>query len=135
MEKKQITIGLFPGSIDKIDESGKCSFKEKVMKVAIPTNDGLNVCDLFRRSRGFAIATIEDAKVIHTEVRWNLLSEILTSERGQLYNICDCKAVIVNEIGICFCKMLNQDKIEVVPTKKTLISEAVSNYCEHLAKN
>ena len=59
----------------------------------------------------------------------------LTSEHGQLYNICDCKAVIVNEIGPCFCKMLDQDKIEVVPTEKTLISEAVSNYCEHLAKN
>ena len=98
------------------------------MKIAIPTDDGEVILKRFKGSRGFVVATIESGKIIHQELRWNLLSEIMTSEHGSLYNLCDCDAVIVNEIGQCQCKRLKSEKIEIIQTVETEIKKMFGEY-------
>jgi len=102
------------------------------MKIAVPTDDGEIISKDFSRSRGFVVATVNDSGIIRREMRWNLLSEMMTSESGYLYNLCDCNAVIVKEIGSCHYKRLETEKKKVVRTKDTLVSMAFSNYLEKI---
>ena len=98
------------------------------MKVAIPTNDGESILIGFKGSRGFHVTTIESGKIVHQELRWNLLSRIMTSESGSLYNLDDCDAVIVNEIGQCQCARLKAEKIEIFQTEETLINKVFGEF-------
>ena len=102
----------------------------KNLKIAIPTDDGETITPDFSRSRGFMVATVNDSKLVRKEMRWNLLSEIMTSEFGSHYNLCDCNAVIVNEIGACHCKRLQAGEKEVIRTDETLVSEAFLKYLQ-----
>jgi predicted Fe-Mo cluster-binding NifX family protein len=107
------------------------NIKAKIMtKIAIPTDDGLIVNEKFKGARGFMVATIESEKIIHQEIRWNLLSQIMTSEHGSLYNLCDCDAVIVNQIGQCQCKTLEADNKIIFQTAETNINEAFKAYLD-----
>jgi predicted Fe-Mo cluster-binding NifX family protein len=98
------------------------------MKIAIPTDDGLVIGKQLMNSRGFLVATIESGKIIHKELRWNLLSKIMTSEYGSLYNLCDCDAVIVNEIGQCQCQRLKAAKKEIIQTSEQNIKKVFGEY-------
>jgi predicted Fe-Mo cluster-binding NifX family protein len=100
----------------------------KKMKIAIPTDDGLVVGKQFLGSRGFLVATIESGKIVHKELRWNLLSEMMTSEHGSLYNLCDCDTVIVYEIGPCQCQRLKAEKKEVIQTLESKINKVFGEY-------
>jgi hypothetical protein len=66
------------------------------MKIAVPTNDGRTIGQNYRSSRGFHVSTVCSGRIVSSEIRWNLLSEMMTSEYGFLYNLSDCDAVIVN---------------------------------------
>ncbi len=98
------------------------------MKVAIPTNDGQVIGKKFRGSRGFLVTTIESGKIVHQELRWNLLSEMIISEHGSLYNLCDCDAIIVNEIGQCQCQRLKAEKKDIIQTIETRINKVFGEY-------
>ena len=100
----------------------------KIIKVAIPTDDGLVIGKQLRGSRGFMVATIKSGKIVHKEIRWNLISEMMTSEHGTLYNLCDCDTVIVNEIGQCYCKRLKAEKRDIVLTVETKINRVFGEY-------
>ncbi len=102
------------------------------MKVAIPTDNGQVIGKKFKGSRGFLVATIESGKIIHQELRWNLLSEMIISEHGSLYNLCDCDAVIVNEIGQCQCQRLKAEKKDIIQTVETDIPKAFIKYLDSL---
>jgi len=98
------------------------------IKIAIPTDDGLMVNQQFKGSRGFIVATILEGKIVHQELRWNLLSEILTSEHGSFYNLDDCDVVIVNEIGPRQRELLQVIKKKIVQTNQTEIPKALLDY-------
>jgi len=100
----------------------------KRMKIAIPTDDGLIVRQQFRGSRGFLVATIKSGKIVHQELRWNLLSEMIISEYGSLYNLCDCDAIIVKEIGQCQCQRLKAEKKDIIQTIETRINKIFGEY-------
>jgi len=104
----------------------------KKIKIAIPTDDGLMVRSRFSSSRGFLVATIESGKIIHQELRWNLLSEMIISEHGSLYNLCDCDAVIVNEIGQCQYQRLKAEKKDIIQTVETDIPKAFIKYLDSI---
>ena len=102
----------------------------KRIKIAIPTDDGRIIGKKFRGSRGFLVATIESGRIVHQELRWNLLSEMIISGLGVLYNLCDCDAVIVNEIGECLCQRLKADKKSIIRTIETDIPLVLIQYIE-----
>jgi predicted Fe-Mo cluster-binding NifX family protein len=101
--------------------------KNKI-KIAIPTDDGLIIRQHFRGSRGFVVATILEGKILHQELRWNLLSEILTSEHRYFYNLIDCDVVIVNEIGPRHHELLLAIKKKITLTNQTEIHKALNEY-------
>jgi predicted Fe-Mo cluster-binding NifX family protein len=101
---------------------------KKGLKIAIPTDDGLIVRSSFSSSRGFMVATVDSGKIIHQEFRWNLFSEMIISEHGSLYNLCDCDVVIVNEIGECQCQRLKAEKKDVIITVETGINQIFGEY-------
>ncbi|MCX6250894.1 MAG: hypothetical protein NTX61_09085 [Bacteroidetes bacterium] len=105
---------------------------EKKIKIAIPTDDGSIVRQEFRGSRAFWVATIKAGKIVRQELRWNLLSEILTSEYGFFYNLTDCDVVIVNEIGPRHSELLQEIKKMIVRTKQTEISKALNTYLTNI---
>jgi predicted Fe-Mo cluster-binding NifX family protein len=103
---------------------------KKNIKIALPTDDGLLVGQKFLGSRGFLVATAEGGKIVSQEMRWNLISEILTSDHGLFYNLADCDMVIVNEIGSCNRERLNALHKEIVQTDQTEIIKALNNFLE-----
>lgn len=106
---------------------------KKKIKIALPTDDGLAIVRQFGYPKGFLVATVLCGKIVRQEMRRNLLSEILTSEHGMYYNLCDCQVVIVNEIGNCNRIYLQSKKKEVFLTKETMISNALIMYLEKLS--
>ena len=104
----------------------------KRIKIAIPTDDGQIIGKKFRGSRGFLVATIESGRIVHQELRWNLLSEMINSELGVLYNLCDCDAVIVSEIGKCLYQRLEADKKNIIRTIETDIPLALIQFIESI---
>src|ERR1035438_9832689 len=98
--------------------------KKKTMKIAIPTDDGEMVGLQCRSCRAFQVATVKSGKIIHQELRWNFLSEILTSEDGLFYNLCDCDIVIVNQISEMNRERLDAKKKKIVLIEETNVEKA-----------
>ncbi len=98
------------------------------MKIAIPTHDGITVAPVFRHARGFLICTIEFGEITHEEIRWNLLSEILTAEDGFFYNLKDCSLVIANSISDYAVRKLLGDDKKVIISEETVITNALLHY-------
>jgi predicted Fe-Mo cluster-binding NifX family protein len=103
----------------------------KTMKVAIPTDDGEIIVQQCRCSMGFIVATVKSGKIVHEELRWNLLSEILTSEEGLFYNLCDCDVVIVNQLSERHRQTLKDKKKKIVETEETDVNKAFVNFLNH----
>jgi hypothetical protein len=99
-------------------------------KIAVPTDDGIIVGENFNSSRGYLVATVVSGKIIHQEMRWNLLSEIMTSEFGSYYNLEDCDIILVNNIGTRHGILLKEINKTVVHTGETMINNAFCKYFE-----
>jgi predicted Fe-Mo cluster-binding NifX family protein len=102
---------------------------EKTIRVAIPTDDGLTVRQKFR-GRAFSVTTIRSGMIVGQELRWNLLSEILTSGQGFYYNLADCNVVLVKEIPESSCDYLKSLKKKILSTDETEVSKALIRYIE-----
>jgi len=98
------------------------------MKIAIPTDNGLIVGPQCRCSRGFLVATVKAGKIVRRELRWNLLSEILTSEDGLFYNLCDCDVLIVDQISEAHREHLKTKNKKIVQTDETNVGKAFVNF-------
>jgi predicted Fe-Mo cluster-binding NifX family protein len=97
------------------------------MKIAVPTDDGLVIRHDFSPSRAFLVVTVESGNIIEKEIRWNYLSEMLTSEHGTFYNLCDCDAVVANQICNCTCGLLNKKEKKIIRTDETLITNILAD--------
>jgi predicted Fe-Mo cluster-binding NifX family protein len=101
---------------------------ERILKIAAPTDDGFILGKQFKGSRAFLVTTTEDGKIINQELRWNLLSEIMTSELGYFYNLSDCDILIVSEIGQRHREMLEARNIRIHQTDSGLIADALMEF-------
>ncbi|MEI7980126.1 MAG: hypothetical protein WCI71_00640 [Bacteroidota bacterium] len=110
------------------------------MKIAVPTNDGLNVTPIFEQAKGTLVISVEFGEITGEEMRWNKLSDILNSPEGFLCHVSDCDTVMVNRISERFSNILTQKGKEVYPMDETIITTAFlrfmrdqgarkSNYC------
>jgi hypothetical protein len=103
------------------------------IKVAVPTDDRINVRERFRGSRGFIIAHIEEGMIIHREMRWNLVSRMLTSEHGTYYNLADCQVILVRDAGEFEDSCTKASQKTIVQTDQQKIADALSEYVERFA--
>ncbi|MCX6245629.1 MAG: hypothetical protein NTU98_13125 [Bacteroidetes bacterium] len=104
------------------------------MKIAIPTDDGSIVKSRFCRSRGFVVATVEKGEIVHSEMRWNLLSEMMTSTAGSSYNLHDCNVLLVNGSRIGYDYIQKAGKIMVIRTTAITVTAAFKDYLNTLKK-
>jgi len=104
----------------------------KMTKIAIPTNDGLHVRPTCCRSKAFLVATLNSGKIIHQELRWNLLSEMMTSKFGYYYNLIDCDFIIIKKAGIINFELLQFKSFKIVQTDQLEILNALTNYLESI---
>jgi predicted Fe-Mo cluster-binding NifX family protein len=100
-------------------------------KIAIPTDDGLHVRLTCCRSRAFLVATLNSGKIIHQELRWNLLSEMMTSKFGYFYNLNDCDVVIVKEVEDSHKKILISKNMNIVRSEEKEITTALLKYLKN----
>jgi predicted Fe-Mo cluster-binding NifX family protein len=100
----------------------------KMTKIAIPTDDGVIIRQKFRGSRAFAVATVTAGKIVQEELRWNLLSEVLTSGHGFFYNLCDCDVLIGKEAGSTHKQLMKSKNIIIEQTDETEITSAILHY-------
>jgi predicted Fe-Mo cluster-binding NifX family protein len=98
------------------------------MKIAIPTHDGITVAPVFRQARGFLVCTVELGQIIQEEIRWNLLSERMTTEDGFYYNLKDCSLIIGKTICDQSVKKFNSDNKKVIITEENLITKILIRY-------
>lgn len=100
----------------------------KSLKIAIPSDDGLIVKKGLCSSRGYVVATIASGQIIRQEMRWNLLSELLTSSEGRYYNLHDCKLVIFNAISKKRHELLLSKDLQVLLTDKVSVNDAFADF-------
>ncbi|MCX6247670.1 MAG: hypothetical protein NTW10_08050 [Bacteroidetes bacterium] len=103
--------------------------KDKI-RIAIPSDDGVTIKSRFSRSRGFVVTTISSGRIIHREMRWNLLSERMTSPDGVFYNLKGCDVVIAKAVGNYYSGLMAEKKIRVEETNETNIAKVLVNYLE-----
>jgi predicted Fe-Mo cluster-binding NifX family protein len=100
----------------------------KLIRIAVPTNDGLYVKQTCGKSRAFLVATVEEGSIINQEVRWNLLSEWMTSKSGYYYNIQDCDVMIIMLNGYACDEFMRSKNRSIFQTTETEITAALLEY-------
>ena len=100
----------------------------KILKIAIPSDDGVTVKTSLCSSRGYVVATIISGIIVHQEMRWNLLSEIMTAFDGRYYNLHDCTHVIFHVISERRREILSGKGIEVILTDNDSVNEVLVDF-------
>ncbi len=108
------------------------------MKIAVPTNDKVNINTRTGQSAGFLVIEIKNGRMFCEEYRVNpphenhghndIGEEEEHSHDELVENIKDCKAVIVNAVGRFMHRDLFDKNIEIFRTKQKNIDEAVKEY-------
>jgi hypothetical protein len=98
------------------------------MKIAIPTDDGIMLSAYAGNPKGYLVLTVEGGEITREELRWNMLSDILTSEDGLLHNLVDCSHVIVNVSSNGLLEYLRSAKLEMITTKEVIITKIIMEY-------
>ena len=98
------------------------------MKIAISTEDGFTINQHFTPAKGFLISTIQFSEVVEQDMRWNLNTEIPTSEDEFYKTLVDCDKVIVREIELNQSDFLQLHKIDVIKTDETIITKVLMQY-------
>ena len=116
---------------EKIRKQNNETMKNEI-KIAIPTDDGMIVRSRFSSARGFMVATINSGQIIHKEIRWNLLSEMITSKDQYFYNLADCDIVLVKEVGPAHARILENRNILIGKTEEPQLMEAFLQYLKRM---
>ena len=98
------------------------------MKIAIPSDDGIMLAINPNNPKGYLVLTIAAGEIIHEELRWNVLSEILTSESGILYNLKDCSGIIVHSASDNGVKTPVSKQLTVHTTREVIITKVIMEY-------
>ena len=101
-----------------------------IMKIAIPTNDGLNIEPVFEEARGILVISFELGEIVQEEMRWNKLQDILTSGEGFFCTCKDCDTILVNTISDRFEGVLTTKGKKVHHTHEKIITRALVNYMQ-----
>jgi predicted Fe-Mo cluster-binding NifX family protein len=123
------------------------------MKIAIVTEDGINISQHFGRAPYYAVVTAENAKVVDIETRdkaghhagghdchagghdchsekHGMDAASQAKHAGMLANISDCSVVIAGGMGWGAYESMKGQNIEPIITDIKAIQEAVETYLE-----
>jgi predicted Fe-Mo cluster-binding NifX family protein len=104
--------------------------KRNKMKIAIPTNDGINVAPCFESAKGCLIVTISLGDIVHEDLRWK--SDNIGADTTELCSeVSDCSFVIVHELTQSAKKIFKENRITVIQTADDIITNAIIHYLEH----
>ncbi len=108
------------------------------MKIAIPTNDNINISSHFGRTKGFVICEIDNDEVIKKEYKQNTFTGHAQglhsdaehehgnhSHKGIFDAIGDCEIVIAGGMGRRLYNDFEQKNIKVFVTKEINIDRAL----------
>lgn len=107
------------------------------MKIAIASDDRINICPHFGRATGFEIAEIEDDKIITREFHPNDFTGHARDDHDASHEdkhaiivnaLKDCKAVIANGMGLRIQNDLRAAGIEAFLTDETVVEAAIDKY-------
>ena len=120
-------------------------------KIALPTDDNINICPHFGRTRGFRIVEIDGTKVIsekylqndftghamgqHHEHDHHHDEHHAHSHQGIFNALGECKTVIANGMGRRLYDDFQQAGVEVFVTRYNNIDQAVRSYIEGVLDN
>jgi len=100
------------------------------MKIAIPTDDAIMLSAHVNNPKGYLVLTVEGGEIINEELRWNKLSDILTSDNGIFHNLMDCSAVMVNITSKNIDEYFQAKNIEIITTREVIITKVILDYLE-----
>lgn len=120
------------------------------MKIAIPTNDGTNICGHFGRTKGFKIFKIENGEIVKEEIIENNFTGHAQgqhtehshgeghqqhSHAGIFSALAETKVVIANGMGRRLYDEFQTNKMEVFITKESNIEKAMTAYLTGMLDN
>ena len=98
------------------------------MKIAIPTDEGIMMSAYAQNPIGYLVLTVEGGEITGEELRWNKLSDMLTSENGTLHNLTDCSLLMVNIVTPGLQEFLSQTPVVAIATKEVIITRIIMEY-------
>lgn len=107
------------------------------MKIAIASDDRINICPHFGRTMGFEIAEIQDGKVTSRDYRKNDFTGHAKGEHDHatedkhatiVERLQDCCAVIANGMGMRIRVDLEAAGIQAFITDQTVVDKAIEAY-------
>jgi len=109
------------------------------MKIAIATDDKINISNHFGRAKGFMVFQLEDDKVISEEYRENIGKSDGScgscNHSAMIGNIKDCQVVISYGMGQKIYDDLTENKINAVITEEKTVKEAMVRFLGNDLKN
>ncbi|MFA6089212.1 MAG: NifB/NifX family molybdenum-iron cluster-binding protein [Candidatus Woesearchaeota archaeon] len=109
------------------------------MKIAVASDDKVNISHHFGKAIGFSVFEIKDGKIIHEEYRENIgknKGECGTCDHGAMINnIKDCDSVISYGMGQKIFNDLTNNNIKAIVTEENSVKEAVDKFIHETLKN
>ncbi len=109
------------------------------MKLAVASDDGVNISSHFGRAKGFSVFEIVDNVVVSEERRANNGRHNGTcgscDHDVMIESLKDCDALISHGMGKRIYFDLASHKIRPIVSEETLVSDAVNSYISDKIKN
>jgi predicted Fe-Mo cluster-binding NifX family protein len=109
------------------------------MKVAIASDDKLNISPHFGRAQGFMIFEISNYKIISEEYRANVGKNNGScgscNHSMMIDNIKDCQVVISYGMGQHIYNDLTENNINAIVTEERIVKDALANFLDNTLKN
>ena len=96
------------------------------MKIAIPTDDGLNISAMCEQAKGFFIAVVDRGKITREEIRWNPDPEDVS--HFALSVIDECQVLLASENWQNRLPQHHIEGKEIVLYKDTIITNVLVDY-------
>lgn len=105
------------------------------MKVAVPTNDGLTIAEIFETAGAFFVMTFKAGEITKEELRKMRFSEIINFEESFPDKLKDCQYLFVREIDEENCNTMKELEIQCIKTKEDLISKIANQFKNEVLVN
>ena len=97
------------------------------MKIAIPSDDGINISKNLDLTKGFVVFTIQFGEIVEGEFRQSVIDENKTEKK--IFNLVDdCTDLIVKESDQKSFAFSRKKELTIISTKETIISTIISSF-------
>ena len=100
------------------------------MKIAIPTDDGINVALDFESAKGYLIVTLQLGEIISEDIRWRNDTAVSTP-LVFCAGIADCSLVIARKPDDSGRQLFSDHDVTIIYTSDEIITNAIFHYLEH----